>query len=128
MPKGADSCSADICSLAPSSLLVLLVMSNSDSAAQGLVDRVQSFISENKRAIIIGTAAAAIAAGGVAYYASSSKPSRPDGKKDKKKSSKKRKTDGPIIEEVSKPADAEDPGELSQPGVAYRCLNCGGLC
>lgn len=85
-------------------------MSNSDSTAQGLVDRVQSFISENKRVIIIGTAAA-IAAGGVAYYASSSKPA--ESKKDKKKASKKRKTDGPIIEEVAKPADTEDPGELS---------------
>jgi len=39
----------------------------------GIVKRVQDFVSENKRAIIIGTAALALAAGGAAaYYASTS--------------------------------------------------------
>jgi len=90
-------------------------MSNSDSPAPGLVDRVQSFVSENKRAILIGTAVAAVA---VAYYASSSRPSKSP-KKDKKKN-KKRKTDqdvnGPILEERAPTvADSDDPnfGKLS---------------
>ena len=78
-------------------------MSNSDSSSQGFVDRVQSFVTENKRAILIGTALA-VAAGGVALYASTSsspKPSRD--KKDKKKSGKSKPRDvesGPIIEEL----------------------------
>jgi mitochondrial import receptor subunit TOM70 len=100
-------------------------MASSDSSAS-LIERVQSFVSENKRAIIIGTAAAAIAVGGVAYYASTS--SRPAGrrdlekgtKKDKKKSSKggkKKKSvkdpNGPILEERERPsAKVEDEGEL----------------
>jgi mitochondrial import receptor subunit TOM70 len=96
-------------------------MSNSDSTTQSLIDRMQSFVSEHKRAVIIGTAAVAIAAGGAAYYASSSRSlpkadSKSDRKKDKKKS-KKRKTgsdsEAPILEEVPKPAvKSDDPGEL----------------
>ena len=77
-------------------------MSNSDSPAQGFVDRVQSFVTENKRAILIGTALA-VAVGGAALYASSS-PKPPGDKKDKKKKSGKPKPrdveSGPIIEEV----------------------------
>jgi import receptor subunit TOM70 len=100
-------------------------MAASDSSA-GLVERVQGFVSENKRAILIGTAAAAIALGGVAYYASTS--SRPGArgdlekgkKKEKKKSSKdgkKKKTvkdpNGPILEEREPPSvKVEDEGEL----------------
>lgn len=94
-------------------------MSDSNSPAQGLVDRVQSFFSDNKRTILIGTAAAAIAVGGVAYYASTSRSlSTPDAdrKKDKKKS-KKRKTgtDGPVLEELPKAAGGDDSdfGKLS---------------
>lgn len=79
-------------------------MSNSDSSAQGFVDRVQSFVTENKRAIIIGTALA-VAAGGVALYAStSSSPNVSRDKKDRKKSGKPKSRDveaGPIIEEIS---------------------------
>ena len=98
----------------------VLIMSNSDSTTQSLVGRVQSFISENKRVVILGTAAVAIAAGGVAYYASTSKsrpkPDDSDRRKDKKKS-KKRKTgsdsETPILEEVPKPVvEGDDPGEL----------------
>jgi len=78
-------------------------MSNSDSSAQGFVDRVQSFVTENKRAILIGTALA-VAAGGVALYASaSSSPEAPRDKKDKKKSGKPKPRDvesRPIIEEI----------------------------
>ncbi|RDB21749.1 Mitochondrial import receptor subunit tom70 [Hypsizygus marmoreus] len=78
-----------------------------------LIERVQHFVSDHKRAVLIGTAAAVVAVGGVAYYASTS--SRPKGrgtdvekaaKKDKKKSSKSGKkkksvkdVDGPILEE-----------------------------
>ena len=78
-------------------------MSNSDSSAQGLVDRVQSFVTENKRAILVGTALV-VAAGGVALYASaSSSPKASRDKKDKKKSGKPKPRDvesGPIIEEI----------------------------
>ncbi|CCL98887.1 uncharacterized protein FIBRA_00894 [Fibroporia radiculosa] len=97
----------------------------SSSTSQGVVERVQSFVSENKRAVLIGAAAAVVAIGGVAYYASTSRgPGGGDAekgeyKKDKKKgskSSKKRKTvkdaDGPILEErsprVADVAEAED--------------------
>ncbi|KAK7047742.1 TOM (translocase of outer membrane) complex component [Paramarasmius palmivorus] len=92
-------------------------MASSDSTA-GLVERVQSFVSENKRAILIGTAAAAIAAGGVAYYASSSRPAKKsdiekgDKKSKKKDKSKKKKSvndpDGPILEERKPKAEVVD--------------------
>jgi len=78
-------------------------MSNTDSPAQGFVDRVQSFVTENKRAILIG-AALAVAAGGAALYASASSPKAPGDKKDKRKKSGKPKhrdvESGPIIEEI----------------------------
>ncbi|OBZ73262.1 Mitochondrial import receptor subunit tom70 [Grifola frondosa] len=91
---------------------------SSSTSSQGVVDRVQSFVSENKRAILIGTAAALVAIGGVAYYASTSRSGGNEGdsekgerKKDKKKN-KKRKTvkdkDGPILEERA-PKDADVP-------------------
>ena len=80
---------------------------SSSTTSQGVVDRVQNFVSENKHAILIATAAAVVAVGGVAYYASTSRApggdvEKAEGRKDKKKS-KKRKTvkddDGPILEE-----------------------------
>ena len=90
---------------------------SSSTSSQGVVDRVQNFVSEHKHAVLIATAAAVIAAGGVAYYASTSRGpggdvEKGDGKKDKKKS-KKRKTvkddDGPILEERKpKPTQVED--------------------
>ncbi|KAL0574550.1 TOM (translocase of outer membrane) complex component [Marasmius crinis-equi] len=79
-------------------------MSSSESSTVGLVERVQHFVSENKKAVIIGTAAAAIAVGGAVYYASSSSKGDIE-KKGRKKDgrSKKKKTvsdpDGPILEE-----------------------------
>lgn len=94
-------------------------MASSESQTT-FVDRVQDFVSENKRAILIG-AAAVVAVGGVAYYASTSKPRGPvdlekADKKEKKKSSKgnkKKKTvkdaDGPILEERT-PKLEEEPG------------------
>lgn len=90
-------------------------MSSSDSSTQSLVDRVQSFISENRRAVLIGTAAAVVAVGGAAYYASTSRGPDDDSERRKKKgsSSKKRKTvkdkDGPLLEERS-PKVADEAG------------------
>jgi len=78
-------------------------MSNPDSSTQGFVDRVQSFVTENKRAILIGTALA-VAAGGAALYASASSPKASGDKREKKKKSGKPKhrdvESGPIIEEI----------------------------
>ena len=84
-----------------------------------LFERVQGFVSDHKRAILIG-AAAAVAVGGVAYYASTSaRPPRgePDvekaGKKKKlSKGGKKKKPasypDGPILEENVPPRPDEE--------------------
>ncbi|KAH7923572.1 ADP ATP carrier receptor [Leucogyrophana mollusca] len=77
------------------------------------IDRLQDFVSENRRAILIGAAAAAVAVGGVVYYASSSRSGPGDAEQGrKKKHSKKRKTtkdsDGPILEE-RKPKVSEVP-------------------
>lgn len=98
-------------------------MASSDSPA-GWLERVHDFVSENKRAILIGTAAAAIAFGGVAYYASTSSrlggPGDGDIEKGRKKKSnkggKKKKSvkdpHGPILEERERPAaKVEDEGE-----------------
>lgn len=100
----------------PHPSLISPAMSSSTSS-QGVVDRVQNFVSEHKHAVLLGTAAALVAIGGVAYYASSSRGpggdvERGEGKKDKKKS-KKRKTvkdeDGPLLEERKpKPAAVEE--------------------
>ena len=94
-------------------------MADAESSSS-IVDRVQGFIAENKRAILIG-AAVVVAAGGVAYYASasssSSRPSSPGAdsestrsKKKKKKSAKKKAakdtdTNGPILEEIVPPKE-----------------------
>ena len=88
-----------------------------EATSQSVLDRVQSFVSEHKQAIIIG-ASVAIAVGGVAYYASTSSSRGPSGDleggtgKPRKKKSKKRKTvkdtDGPILEEVSPKPKVED--------------------
>ncbi|KAG2036581.1 ADP/ATP carrier receptor [Suillus americanus] len=71
-------------------------------------ERIQGFVAENKKAVVIGAAATALAVGGVVYYASTSRGPGGDFEKgktrDKKKSSKKRKTvndaDGPLLEEI----------------------------
>ncbi|OJT10804.1 Mitochondrial import receptor subunit tom70 [Trametes pubescens] len=91
---------------------------SSSTSSQGVVDRVQNFVSEHKHAVLIGTAAALVAIGGAAYYASSSSGPRGDvekgeGKKDRKKG-KKRKTvkddDGPILEERKSKVSAVEEG------------------
>jgi hypothetical protein len=91
-------------------------MASIEPHAQSLVERIQDFVSENKRALLIGTAAAVIAVGGIAYYASTSgglggengdaekAVRKGKGKRKGSKSSKKRKTatdkDTPILEEI----------------------------
>ncbi|KAI0631511.1 hypothetical protein C8Q77DRAFT_1127285 [Trametes polyzona] len=95
---------------------------SSSTSSQGVVDRVQNFVSEHKHAVLLGTAAALVAIGGVAYYASSSSSSGPrgdvekgEGKKDRKKSKKKKTVkddDGPILEERKpKPSSAVEEEE-----------------
>ena len=91
-------------------------MSNPDSSTQGFVDRVQSFVTENKRAILIGTALA-VAVGGAALYASaSSSPKTSGGKRDRKRKSGKPKPhdveSGPIIEEIPVEDQPSKPSQL----------------
>lgn len=74
-----------------------------------MLTRVESFVSDNRSAILAG-AAIAVAAGGAGYYLYSSKSRMPSGdaekglgKKKKTKSPKKKKVgeeDGPLLEEV----------------------------
>jgi import receptor subunit TOM70 len=78
------------------------------TSSTSYLERIQDFVAENKKAVLIGSAAAALAVGGVVYYASTSRGPGGDLEKgksrDKKKSSKKRKTvndsDGPLLEEI----------------------------
>lgn len=71
--------------------------------ADSVLDHLQGFVSNNKRALLIGAAAAAVAAGAAVYYASASRPDAGDGKRRKEKKAKKSKKfgedDGPILEE-----------------------------
>jgi mitochondrial import receptor subunit TOM70 len=96
---------------------------SSSATSQGVVERVQNWVSENKRVVIVGAVVATVAIGGAAYYASSS---RGDGdnverKKDKKKasktSSKKKKavndSESPILEEVAPKVADEAESECS---------------
>ncbi|KAH7886688.1 ADP/ATP carrier receptor [Phlebopus sp. FC_14] len=107
-----------------------------------VLDRLQDFVSENRRVILVGTAAAAIAVGAAYYVSSSSRPGQGKGRsKDKKKdkpssSSKKRKTvndpDGPVLEEI-KPQAAENenvrpsPEEIAAMTPAERTKLAGSL-
>jgi hypothetical protein len=89
------------------------------SSDDTVLDRISSFISENKLGVVIGAAAAAVAVGGVAYYVASSRAGLVSGdeeslrgaKKKEKKKRKHRKTakdkDGPILEE-KKPKATEE--------------------
>jgi len=106
------------------------------SSEDTLVDHVSSFISENKRGIVIGVAAAAVAVGGVAYYVTSSRAdggardeeSLRSGKKKDKKKKKPSKTvkdqDGPILEERKpKGAEVEDDGSVFHPPCSRLTLS-----
>ncbi|KAG9312498.1 hypothetical protein JVU11DRAFT_6888 [Chiua virens] len=72
--------------------------SNSDPASY--IDRLQEFVSENRRTILVATAAA-VAVGAV-YYATTSRPSSGKGRSKDRKPKKKpvNGPDGPIIEEI----------------------------
>lgn len=79
--------------------------STAESSTLTVVERVQSFVSEHKKALIVG-AAVAVAAGGAVYYAASSSSRKPRPKEKKKSKSKKKKTtkdvDGPLLEEIQR--------------------------
>ncbi|TFY77935.1 hypothetical protein EWM64_g6076 [Hericium alpestre] len=100
------------------------------SSDDTVLDRLQSFVSEHKRGLLIGTAAAVLAAGGVAYYVSSSRGGPDGGPSDeesvrggeKKKDKKKRKhkktlkdKEGPLLEEVKPKAASVSEEEEEQP-------------
>lgn len=86
---------------------------SSTSSNDAFLSRTSNFVSENKRALIIGAAVAAVAVGGIAYYNSTSpsikKPTRKP--RDPSKPKPKRKTatdeDGPILEEILTPEKGE---------------------
>ncbi|EIW77983.1 ADP ATP carrier receptor [Coniophora puteana RWD-64-598 SS2] len=86
-------------------------MSSSDSAPS-FTDRVSEFVSENRRAVIIGGAAAALALGGALYYASTSRPGGSDAEKGKKSKRGKRRgvndADGPLLEEKKSRVEEEE--------------------
>lgn len=101
-------------------------MSSSSSPAPSVVERVQSFVSEHKRVVLLGAAVAAVAIGGAAYYASTSRgdSDKAARKREKKKASKKRKAakdgeDGPILEEIEPKA-----GELPDGACCGRSRAC----
>jgi hypothetical protein len=75
-----------------------------------LVERVQTFVSDNRRAVLLG-AAAAVAVGGVAVYAASSSRSQARAQADKKKKRKSQgRADGPLLEERTPKPAAEEEG------------------
>lgn len=109
------------------------------SSDDTVLERISSFISENKRGVVIGAAAAAVAVGGVAYYVASSRAGHGDGDEEslrgaKKKDRKKKKhrkpvkdKDGPILEEKKPKATEEsDDGQPYQfphtPSTSARSL------
>ncbi|TCD70393.1 TOM (translocase of outer membrane) complex component [Steccherinum ochraceum] len=93
---------------------------SASTSSDGVVERVQNFVAENKRAVLLGAALTVAAIGGVAYYASTSRrsddgdPEKGDRKKKKaSKSSKKTKSgkdeDGPLLEEAKPKTADEEP-------------------
>lgn len=82
-------------------------------APTGYLERVQDWVAENRRTVLVCTAAAAVALTATAYYVSSSSsgPRPKDKKKDKKKKKSANDPDGPILEEI-KPKE-EDKGNSS---------------
>lgn len=113
-----------------------------DNAPPSLLERVQDFVTEHKKAIAIAAAAAVVAGAGVAYYnsatASSSSSSEGDdgetgkpkkkktGSRGAKKSSKDKKgaADEPILEE-RKPKVEEIPSMCCVISAVCRCnQNC----
>ncbi|KIL54763.1 hypothetical protein M378DRAFT_113931, partial [Amanita muscaria Koide BX008] len=93
-----------------------------EGSSSSLLDRVQDFISENKRALLIGTAAALLAVGGVKGDKSTGKDAegegaeageKDDGKKKKKKKKSVKDKDGPILEEKEQQQSEEDVDALT---------------
>ncbi|KAF8317411.1 ADP/ATP carrier receptor [Clavulina sp. PMI_390] len=97
-------------------------MASTSEASGTLISRVESFVSDNKKAIVAG-AAFAVAAGGVGYYLYTQQRKPGSGRatsdleksgesKKKKKSQKKKKVgddDGPILEERKPKPKAPEP-------------------
>ena len=104
-----------------------------DAEASSLVERVQDFVSEHRKTILIATTAAVVAAAGFAYlqYASASAEREPEvgeGKRRKRapKGGKKKKpetnlngSEGPILEEKQPVVVNGPPGKIPTP-VIYR--------
>ena len=102
-------------------------MAPTDSSAPSFIERVQDFVADNRRAILIGTAITVGGAAAAVYYASTSQrstdavdPERPRSKDKKKgaKPSKKRKPptkDAPILEEVPPKSPKPDDDEGAAP-------------
>ncbi len=101
--------------------------STSSETATGIVERVQMFVAENKKAVLVGTAVAAVAVGGAVYYASSSKGSGDKKKRGKSSGTapKKKKTvkdrDGPLLEERKPKAPVEG---AYHPAFAVAVADC----
>lgn len=88
-------------------------------AAPSYLDRVQHFVSENRRALIFATAAALVAAGAVYYASSSTRPSGKGKSKDRKlKKKSANDLDGPIIEEIKPKVEDVDGLSLHSPSLA----------
>ncbi|KAG6372062.1 hypothetical protein JVT61DRAFT_8770 [Boletus reticuloceps] len=86
--------------------------------APSCIDRVQDFVSENRRTILVATAAALLAAGAV--YLASSSTRRSSGKgKSKDRKPKKKPVNDPIIEEIKpKVDDLDENAPLSPEQIA----------
>ncbi|KAI0077999.1 ADP/ATP carrier receptor [Panus rudis PR-1116 ss-1] len=95
---------------------------SSSTTSPGVVDRVQNFVSENKKVVLVGAAIAVAAVGASVYFASTSRSAAGEGgaaggdvekgeKKKKKKSGKKKKAakdSEPLLEEIAPKAEEED--------------------
>jgi len=108
-------------------------MASSTDASEGLLQRVESFVSDNRKVIVAG-AALAVAAGGVGYYLYASRNAAkpihdlekaPEGKK-KKKSKKKKVGDdnGPILEERKPKLKPSDTASGATSGTKPPCDAC----
>lgn len=94
--------------------------SSTPEPAPGVIDRVQTFVSEHRRAVLITAAVAVAAIGATAYYASTSRGDAERAarrRKERKDKGKKKKTvkdeDGPILEEVEPKPDSLVDGAFS---------------
>ena len=95
-------------------------MSSTPEPTPGVIDRVQTFVSEHRRAVLITAAVAVAALGATAYYASTSRGDAERAarrRKERKDKGKKKKTvkdeDGPILEEVEPKPDSLVDGAFS---------------